>query len=108
MPNTTVAGAAKGGIANILPRDNIDYLMELTATYTKDLGNHSPVSYTHLSQSGHDDVRKLSAFLSPVPAYLYRLPQLLFEIRNKDLKLSLIHISHTSSSGRYPGRVITE
>ena len=41
MPNTTVAGAAKGGIANILQRDNIDYLMELTANYTKDFGNHS-------------------------------------------------------------------
>ena len=41
VPNTTVAGAAKGGIANILQRDNIDYLMELTANYTKDFGNHS-------------------------------------------------------------------
>lgn len=41
VPNTTVAGAAKGGIANILQRDNIDYLMELTANYTKNFGNHS-------------------------------------------------------------------
>jgi len=41
VPTTTIAGYAKGGIANILQRDNIDYLMELTANYTKEFGNHN-------------------------------------------------------------------
>jgi len=41
VPTTTIAGYAKGGIANILQRDNIDYLMELTANYTKEFDNHN-------------------------------------------------------------------
>ncbi len=41
VPNTTMYGAAVGGRAVILQRDNMDYLMDLTATYTKDIGDHS-------------------------------------------------------------------
>lgn len=41
VPTTTIAGYAKGGIANILQRDNMDYLMELTANYTKEFGSHN-------------------------------------------------------------------
>jgi TonB-linked SusC/RagA family outer membrane protein len=41
MPRTVVAGAQVNGKANISERDNIDYLMDLTATYAKQIGNHS-------------------------------------------------------------------
>ena len=41
VPNSTMYGAAVGGRAVILQRDNMDYLMELTANYTKEFGNHN-------------------------------------------------------------------
>lgn len=40
LPNTTMYGASVGGSANIKQRDNNDYLMDLTANYTKKIGNH--------------------------------------------------------------------
>jgi TonB-linked SusC/RagA family outer membrane protein len=41
VPTTTVMGAAVNGVADISQSDNIDYLFDLTATYTKEFGNHS-------------------------------------------------------------------
>ncbi|GHT62836.1 SusC/RagA family TonB-linked outer membrane protein [Bacteroidia bacterium] len=41
LPKTMLHGAAVNGQANIYQRDDIDYLMELTATYTKQTGSHN-------------------------------------------------------------------
>ena len=41
MPRTVTAGAQVNGKANISERDNIDYLMDLTATWAKKIGEHS-------------------------------------------------------------------
>ena len=40
-PNTTMYGAATGGKAYIGQQDNLDYLMDLTANYTKEISGHS-------------------------------------------------------------------
>jgi TonB-linked SusC/RagA family outer membrane protein len=41
MPKTTMEGALRNGKANISQGDNIDYLMDLTATWTKEIGQHN-------------------------------------------------------------------
>lgn len=41
LPKTTMYGAAVNGQASISQYDRNDYLMDLTATYTKDFSNHS-------------------------------------------------------------------
>ncbi len=41
MPKTTLYGQKKDGQADIAQYDKSDYLMELTANYTKKLGNHN-------------------------------------------------------------------
>lgn len=41
MPKTTLYGQKKGGQADIAQYDKSDYLMELTANYTKRLGDHN-------------------------------------------------------------------
>lgn len=41
IPNTTMYGAQSGGIAQQTQNDGLDYLMDLTANYTKSFGNHS-------------------------------------------------------------------
>ena len=41
MPKTTLYGQKKGGQADIAQYDKSDYLMELTANYTKTLGDHN-------------------------------------------------------------------
>lgn len=41
MPKTTLYGAKKNGQANIAQYDKSDYLMELTANYTKRFGDHN-------------------------------------------------------------------
>ena len=41
LPKTTVAGAQTGGFASISEIDNMDYLMDLTATYTKEINRHN-------------------------------------------------------------------
>lgn len=41
MPTTTLYGARENGSAYIAQSDNSDYLMELTANYTKQFGEHS-------------------------------------------------------------------
>lgn len=41
LPKTTMYGAAVNGQASISQNDNMDYLMDLTASYTKEINNHS-------------------------------------------------------------------
>lgn len=41
LPKTTMYGEQANGQASISQSDNNDYLMDLTATYMKDFGNHS-------------------------------------------------------------------
>jgi TonB-linked SusC/RagA family outer membrane protein len=41
LPTTTIAGAVDNGRAYINQEDKADYLMELTANYTKTINNHS-------------------------------------------------------------------
>ncbi|MDR1417124.1 MAG: TonB-dependent receptor [Prevotellaceae bacterium] len=41
VPTTTVMGAAQNGIADIGQSDNMDYLLDLTATYIKEFGDHN-------------------------------------------------------------------
>jgi TonB-linked SusC/RagA family outer membrane protein len=41
LPTTILEGAKVNGKANISESDNIDYLMDLTATWTKQIGDHS-------------------------------------------------------------------
>ena len=41
MPKTTLYGSKKGGQADIAQYDKSDYLMELTANYTKRFGDHN-------------------------------------------------------------------
>lgn len=41
LPTTTLYGQKQNGAATIAQQDNNDYLMELTATYTKNLGDHN-------------------------------------------------------------------
>ena len=41
LPKTTMYGLQANGQANINQSDRNDYLMDLTATYSKDFGNHS-------------------------------------------------------------------
>ena len=41
MPKTTLYGQKKGGQADVAQYDKSDYLMELTANYTKRLGEHN-------------------------------------------------------------------
>jgi TonB-linked SusC/RagA family outer membrane protein len=41
LPRTTMYGAATNGLAAIRESDNIDYLMDLTATYSKEISGHS-------------------------------------------------------------------
>jgi TonB-linked SusC/RagA family outer membrane protein len=41
LPNTTIAGAATNGNANITQEDMADYLMDLTANYTLNIGAHN-------------------------------------------------------------------
>lgn len=41
LPKTTMYGQQANGRADISQSDNNDYLMDLTATYMKDFGNHS-------------------------------------------------------------------
>ena len=41
IPKTTLQGAQDNGAANIAQADRNSYLMELTANYSKDFGNHS-------------------------------------------------------------------
>jgi TonB-linked SusC/RagA family outer membrane protein len=52
VPKTTLIGAAVGGEANIGQSDNIDYLMELTATYTKQISDHN---FTILGGYSHQE-----------------------------------------------------
>ena len=40
LPKTTMYGAAVGGQANIVERNDMDYLLDLTATYSKSIGSH--------------------------------------------------------------------
>lgn len=41
VPTTTLYGASVGGQGNVRSSDYLDYLMDLTATYMKDFGNHN-------------------------------------------------------------------
>lgn len=41
MPTTTLYGARENGSAYVAQGDNSDYLMELTASYTKQIGEHN-------------------------------------------------------------------
>ena len=41
MPTTTLYGARENGSAYVAQADNSDYLMELTASYTKQIGEHN-------------------------------------------------------------------
>ena len=41
MPTTTLYGARENGAAYVAQADNSDYLMELTANYTKQIGEHN-------------------------------------------------------------------
>ncbi len=41
LPTTTLYGQKQNGAATIAQQDNNDYLMELTATYTKNFGDHN-------------------------------------------------------------------
>ena len=41
VPKTTEYGASKGGQASISETDDLDYLMDLTATYTKEINQHN-------------------------------------------------------------------
>lgn len=41
LPKTTLYGQKEGGKANVAQSDKSDYLMELTASYIKQLGNHN-------------------------------------------------------------------
>ena len=41
LPKTTLYGSKEGGKADIAQQDRSDYLMELTANYTKSIGDHS-------------------------------------------------------------------
>lgn len=41
MPTTTLYGQRENGAASIAQGDNSDYLMELTANYTKQVGDHN-------------------------------------------------------------------
>lgn len=41
LPTTTLYGQKQNGAATIAQQDNNDYLMELTATYTKTFGDHN-------------------------------------------------------------------
>jgi TonB-linked SusC/RagA family outer membrane protein len=41
LPSTTLYGAQANGKAGISENDNIDYLMDLTATWTKEIGSHN-------------------------------------------------------------------
>ena len=41
MPTTTLYGARENGSAYVAQADNSDYLMELTASYTKQIGDHN-------------------------------------------------------------------
>ena len=41
MPTTTLYGARENGSGYIAQADNSDYLMELTANYTKQFGDHN-------------------------------------------------------------------
>ena len=61
MPKTTLYGEKAVGRADIGQYDRSDYLLELTANYAKRLGDHNPVSYTHL------DVYKRQPQASPQP-----------------------------------------
>jgi TonB-linked SusC/RagA family outer membrane protein len=57
VPTTTVMGAAQNGIADISESDNIDYLFDLTATYSKEFDSHNVTalagySYQQFNQEG--------------------------------------------------------
>lgn len=41
LPKTTLYGAKEGGKADVAQQDRSDYLLELTTTYSKAIGNHS-------------------------------------------------------------------
>ncbi|KAA6335380.1 TonB-dependent receptor SusC [termite gut metagenome] len=41
VPNTTLYGASVGGDAHVSQDDDLDYLLDLTATYTKEIGKHN-------------------------------------------------------------------
>ena len=41
LPKTTMFGASVNGQANIVERGDMDYLMDLTATYIKEIGQHN-------------------------------------------------------------------
>jgi TonB-linked SusC/RagA family outer membrane protein len=41
LPKTTMFGASVNGQASIVERGDMDYLMDLTATYTKEIGQHN-------------------------------------------------------------------
>ena len=57
MPKTTLYGQKKGGQADIAQYDKSDYLMELTANYTKRLGDHNfsvwQVIHSNVLQMSH-------------------------------------------------------
>jgi TonB-linked SusC/RagA family outer membrane protein len=41
LPTVTLSGASTNGNANITQEDKTDYIMDLTANYSRDIGNHS-------------------------------------------------------------------
>lgn len=58
LPKSTMYGAAVNGQASIKQYDRNDYLMDLTATYSKDFGNHSLTALLGYSyqQFNYEDV----------------------------------------------------
>lgn len=58
LPKTTMYGAAVNGQATISQYDRNDYLMDLTATYTKEFGNHNLTALLGYSyqQFNYEDV----------------------------------------------------
>lgn len=58
LPKTTMYGAAVNGQGSIKQYDRNDYLMDLTATYSKDFGNHSLTALLGYSyqQFNYEDV----------------------------------------------------
>jgi TonB-linked SusC/RagA family outer membrane protein len=55
LPTTTLRGKTYNGWANISESDNMDYLMDLTATYIKEIGAHNFTALAGYSYQGFNN-----------------------------------------------------
>jgi TonB-linked SusC/RagA family outer membrane protein len=72
LPTTTIAGAANNGTAYIAQDDKMDYLMDLTANYTKAIGQHSLnalVGYSY--QEFNNEGVSAGNYNFPIDGFLY-------------------------------------